>query len=101
MNGLNTFSRYSDIEPSVSMYEECCGIWLDNFESNELNLEQLNLFLSQGKEVALVSPELHSMEHKGYWMSLRTYLDDNPMQASRVYLCTDFPVAARDFFNEQ
>lgn len=99
-SNLTYYSRYSDLEPQVSLYEGCKGIWLDNFSSNELNQRALTEFVEDSKLVALVSPELHGLCHKRYWNELKQLLKQAPQCAHKLSICTDFPVEAKVFFNE-
>ncbi len=73
-------------------------MWLDNFSSNKLNEKALNEFLQQGKNVVLVSPELHGYEYKSYWADLLECLGNNPEYTYMVGLCTDKPIDAKEFF---
>ena len=93
------FSRYSNIECSPSLYDECAGIWQDNFADEKLDETALLRFLQDGKKVVLVSPELHKKNEELYWMSLKDFLLSYPEFNSRVSLCTDFPLKARGYFN--
>jgi len=52
--------------------------------------------LEAGKEVALVSPELHGRPHGAFWQRLR---DAGLSRQDALMLCTDFPGAAREFFH--
>ena len=97
--GLKLYTRYSDIEPVPSLYNECDGVWLDSFHDEQLNIPALMKFLDEGKHVVLVSPELHKRSEKKYWQDLKTLLINNPQYSDRVSICTDFPIQARGFFN--
>uniref|UniRef100_UPI001EEBCE5F hypothetical protein n=1 Tax=Vibrio vulnificus TaxID=672 RepID=UPI001EEBCE5F len=101
INGSKFYTRYSDIETTPSLYFESHGIWLDNFKDDTLNLEMLEHFLKDGKNVVLVSPELHKRNKSNYWKSLRHFLISNQEYVGKVGLCTDFPFKAREYFNEQ
>jgi hypothetical protein len=46
-----------------------------------------------GKQVCVVSPELHSREHLDLWHSLKKMSG-----TTDLLLCTDFPEQARQFF---
>lgn len=95
------YSRYSEIELSPPIYDKCDGIWLDNFADDKLDIEALERFLSDNKQVVLVSPELHKREHLHYWKNLKKFLNDNPNWSKDVGLCTDFPSKAREYFDVQ
>ncbi|OMO31701.1 hypothetical protein BH582_12190 [Vibrio sp. 10N.222.47.A9] len=98
---MNVFSRYSNIEEEPSLYGDCKGIWLDNFNDNKLNLVILDKFLKDNKNVVLVSPELHKKDESGYWSDLREFINSNPQWSDNIGLCTDYPSKARDYFNEK
>lgn len=98
---MTLYSRYSDIEPEPALLDKCEGIWLDNFGDNKLNLVALQSFLERGKNVVLVSPELHKRCERDYWEKLKLFLDANTKYRTKVGLCTDFPLDARSYFNEQ
>ncbi len=85
--GLRFFTRQSEHEPNPNLYDEAAGVWLDCF-SNEDSITPANIrkhFLC-GKEVAVVSPELHGRAPDSYWRGLNA-LDDNHL--NRLLLCTD------------
>lgn len=94
--GANYFSRYSDIEKQSVLYEKSKGIWVDAFfDYNELDLRIISQFIEDGKKVVIVSPELHGMDESIFWdaiTELRWYKEDV------VYLCTDYPLKAEDYF---
>lgn len=96
--GLRFFTRQSEIEPEPCMYEDAAGVWIDGFWSIDwITEELLNNHIKSGKEVCLVSPDLHGNEnYKEFWKSLKIY----NLDFSNVILCTDHPEEARFFFNE-
>lgn len=100
IKGFRFFTRYSEFEPKPSLFEEASGVWMDNFSSKELDTTKLKDFLEHGKEIALVSPELHGFEPGDYWQALSDFFTDHSQYASKVILCTDYPQKAREFFNE-
>lgn len=100
-NALNLYTRYSDIEEIPSLYNDSKGVWLDNFSTDILDNKALEKFLNDGKEVTLVSPELHKRNEINYWASLKRYMVTNPNHNSLISLCTDYPVKANEYFNEK
>ena len=94
------YTRFSNIETKPSLYKESEGVWLDNFKDDTLDTNALRLFLSDGKKVVLVSPELHKRNIKGYWESVLNFISENPEHKNQIGLCTDFPEKAREYFNE-
>jgi hypothetical protein len=96
-DGLRFFTRASEYEPEPLLYEHAAGIWMDLFESDWIMPEHIRAHLDAGKQVALVSPELHHRAHEDYWIRLRNAgLAGHP----EVMLCTDLPASARTFFYE-
>lgn len=94
--GFNVFTRQSEFEKEPSFYDKAVGVWMDCFENDWVQVENIKFHLDNGKEICLVSPELHKRDHVPFWKKLRL-LDK---QTSRnVILCTDFPEDARRFFS--
>nr|QOS23452.1 hypothetical protein VP371_00019 [Vibrio parahaemolyticus] len=100
-NDMSLYTRYSNIEPGPALLDKCEGVWLDNFDNGELDLVALQSYLELGKHVVLVSPELHKRDEKSYWKQLKTFLGENESYENKLGLCTDFPLEARSYFNEQ
>lgn len=98
-SNLNFYTRYSDIEKSPSLYDDSRGIWFDNFHNEYLDTAALLKFISDEKQVVLVSPELHKRSEVHYWASLKGILDAYPQYSNQLGLCTDFPKKAREYFN--
>ena len=96
--GLKFFSRVSEYEEAPILFDDCAGIWLDAFHGEWYNCGQIKDWVRRGKQVCIVSPELHKRPHKKLWEELKAsglHLDQS------VLLCTDFPDQARNFFHEQ
>jgi hypothetical protein len=94
--GFNVFTRQSEFEKEPSFYDEAVGVWIDCFENDWIQLEDIKFHLNNGKKVCLVSPELHKRDHVLFWERF-TSLD---RQAGRnVLLCTDRPEDARRYFS--
>ncbi|MGE0588249.1 MAG: hypothetical protein AB7O48_06715 [Cyclobacteriaceae bacterium] len=93
--GLNYLSRQSEYETSPSLYADSFGVWLDCFESVWYDKEVLERHLVAGKRVCVVSEELHGRSNAKQWELLRKmpFVNDN-----RLYLCTDFPQKANEYF---
>ncbi|MFS1510720.1 MULTISPECIES: phosphodiesterase [unclassified Vibrio] len=100
-NDMTLYTRYSDIELEPALIDKCEGVWLDNFQDDKLDEVALLTYLGLGKDVVLVSPELHKRNEKGYWEQLKAFLGANAKYKTKVGLCTDFPLDARSYFNEQ
>lgn len=91
------FTRQSEFEPRPVLWKEAAGVWLDAFESDWFTAHAVEEHVKAGKDVCVVSPELHGREHGHLWRllkqpGLRRY-------QQRLFLCTDFPDQADDFFN--
>ncbi|MFD2584171.1 hypothetical protein ACFSR6_16830 [Pedobacter vanadiisoli] len=96
-HGLNIYSRQSEYEPTPAFYTECRGIWLDAFVNIWFDANLINSHLSNGKKVALVSPELHKRDYFSFWQMLK---DQGFHFKNDIILCTDLPDHAKKFFNE-
>ena len=95
--GTRFFTRQSEFEPEPVLYREAAGVWLDMFTSDWARPEALRAHLDAGKEVALVSPELHRRDPLPFWTALRAAgLGAEP----GLMLCTDLPREADRFFHE-
>jgi hypothetical protein len=92
--GLRVFTRQSEYEPTIAFPSQVGGVWLDIFEGEWHSTELVSDHLSHGRQVALVSPELHGRAYQGAWIKWR----DLPHRG--VMLCTDYPKEAQDFYNE-
>ena len=90
--GLKFFTGKSDIIKEPIMFEEATGIWLDSFNSDWFSDKDIGCIIKEGKEVCIVSPELHKREYKPIWARYKNI--DN------IMLCTDYPQEAKDYFNE-
>lgn len=94
--GFNVFIRQSEFEKELPFYDEAVGVWMDCFENDWIQIEDIKFHLDNGKKVCLVSPELHRRDHVPFWERLGL-LDK---QASRnVLLCTDYPEDGRRYFS--
>lgn len=92
---INFFSRQSEYELNPIFYDKCKGIWLDAFNGDWYGYSLILDHIKKGKQVAIVSPELHKRDQLPLWEHLRKkkiHLEDE------VTLCTDFPEEAQKFF---
>jgi hypothetical protein len=85
------FTRQSEYEPKPSFYEQSRGVWMDCFETDWMQTKDINKHLKNGKEVCIVSPELHGRKHLPVWERYKKLPEE-------VMLCTDYPEEARRFF---
>lgn len=90
--GLPVFTRQSEYELQPPLYDRSAGIWLDCFERDWIDGAAIAAHLDAGKQVALVSPELHGRPHDAAWAKWAG------SSLPGVSICTDFPREAREFF---
>lgn len=95
--GFRTFTRFSDIEPDPHLYALAAGIWVDCFARDTHPAEVFAPWLSEGKRLCFVSPELHGRQRSGLWVWLRDWSKHLADKRS-VALCTDFPCEAKEYF---
>lgn len=95
--GLPFFSRQSEYEPKAYLYKDCVGIWLDCFIDIWYNPDLIREHLHNGKQVAIVSPDLHKRDYLPFWKSL---MDSDLQYNKNLFLCTDFPDVALEYFGE-
>lgn len=97
-SGLTLYTRRSEYELGSSLDESAAGFWLDAFLEPYVPSRLVTDALQTGKEIAIVSPELHGKPHLDAWNDWFKILESNPTRAKGVGLCTDFPDAAQEFF---
>lgn len=87
--GAPTYTRHSDIEPQPLCYDEALGVWLDGMHRDWHDAAVVQAHLARGKQVCLVSPELHGRDPAPVWAWLA-----GPALAGRddLYVCTDQPL---------
>ena len=96
------FTRESEFESPPALIGRATGVWLDCFHRDWIDAEVILGHHRAGRQVALVSPELHGRPHAGAWSCWReaARLIDARTQGGTLMLCTDYPEEARDFFND-
>lgn len=85
------YVRHSELEPEPTAsphYAAAAGVWLDAFEGRWWDAGTVRAHLDRGKEVAIVSPELHGRDHRASWDLL---VDAGLWSAPGLSLCTDLP----------
>lgn len=94
--GLRVFTRHSDVEQVPSFYARAAGVWMDAFfDESWITPEAIASHLQAGKQVCLVSPELHKRPHLDFWARLKAH----PIHRDdRLILCSDLPENAVAFF---
>jgi hypothetical protein len=90
--GVPYFTRHSDVEPEPSCYAAAKGVWLDAFHGDWWAEETIARHLDAGKQVCIVSPELHGRDRRPVWERLEKY---SVRQAGMLMICTDHPEDAR------
>lgn len=71
------------------------GIWSDNFTGEHAQMKAILRGLADKRCVSVVSPELHGRAYYDFWSTLKR-ADITPN--SDLFLCTDFPQTAYDFW---
>jgi glycerophosphoryl diester phosphodiesterase len=95
LNGnVNFFSRQSEYEQIPIFYNQTIGIWLDSFNTIWYNNAHIIEHISQNKQVAIVSPELHKRDFLPLWNQLKALT----IPTNNIVLCTDTPEQAKAFF---
>ncbi len=94
--GLRVFTRQSDYEMNPVLYEESRGVWIDGFQTDWVDEATIGKHLQHGKQVCLVSPDLHGRPFEEFWERLAKM----PVTTSPdVMICTDHPEQARKVFH--
>lgn len=94
--GFKVFTRQSEYEKLPSFYEDAQGVWLDMFLSDWIEERDIATHLEKGKQVCIVSPDLHKREHLPFWERLKRMTLSN---SDKLSICTDFPEACKTFFS--
>jgi hypothetical protein len=92
---IPVYTRLSEYEPTPALLNKCKGVWLDAFEREWYDDGIINELLEMNKSIAFVSPELHKRPYIKMWEFL---IDHKLHLNSRVSICTDFPLDAKEFF---
>jgi hypothetical protein len=96
-DGIEYYTRVSEIEPAPSLYEKASGVWIDQFHSDWVDADAVVPHLRAGKKACIVSPELHARPHEAAWARYRA-LQDLVLPNEMLFICTDFPDRAEKFF---
>jgi hypothetical protein len=92
--GIPVFTRMSEVERKPIWLNKSAGVWLDAFESEWYTANVVSDLLNSGKQVCIVSPELHGRDFYPSWNVLKPLAQQN-----NLLLCTDFPEVATNFFS--
>jgi glycerophosphoryl diester phosphodiesterase len=96
--GFNVFGRLSEFESEIPFYDSIKGIWIDSFERIWYNEELIKYHLNKGKQVCIVSSELHNRDYSEHWSLINSF---SFIKNENLILCTDYPEDARRFFNPE
>jgi hypothetical protein len=89
--GMRFFARLSELEPRSPLADRAAGIWLDAFEGTWFDAALIREWLDRGRDVCVVSPELHGRPHEPLWALVRGCLATVRGPVGRLMLCTDLP----------
>jgi glycerophosphoryl diester phosphodiesterase len=93
--GVPFYTRQSEYEPTPALYHRAAGVWLDAFAEEWYDIAMIEAHIAAGKQVCIVSPELHKRPHLPLWERLR----ELPSAcSSRLLICTDHPHPCSEFF---
>jgi hypothetical protein len=93
--GIPIFTRMSEVERDPIWLSKSAGVWLDAFEYEWYSPHVISDLLNSGKQVCVVSPELHGRDFHPCWNLLKPL-----KQEKNLLLCTDFPEVATKFFSQ-
>jgi len=91
--GNPVFARMSEVEHEQAWFDRIEGVWLDSFEGEWFDVEVVSKLVERGKQVCVVSSELHGRDQINLWSKLLPLSSED-----RLILCTDFPSKAKAFF---
>jgi glycerophosphoryl diester phosphodiesterase len=91
-------TRHSDIEKKPIFYKEAKWVWMDELVKSWITPQAIASHIDRAKAVCIVSPELHSRPFMAKW---KQYLSLPKDVLNKLYLCTDFPERANNFFNRE
>lgn len=93
--GLNVAARLSEYEPEGALSRRAPMLWVDSFYGANFSADKIAGWLQAGKQICLVSPELHGRSPIALW-DLLSSLPDMLRADPRLMLCTDFPLEAQE-----
>lgn len=93
--GLTTAARISEYEPEGRLSLLTSVLWVDAFEEMQISVPRLHALLEVGKQVCLVSPELHGRDSEPVLRQLAA-LPPLLRECPGLMLCTDRPMQARE-----
>jgi len=96
-NGVNYFTRQSEYEITPPLYDKAIGVWLDEFEQHWINKQVIEQHIGNGKQVCIVSPELHGRSYEREWSDYK--IISTALNEDVLSICTDLVEQAQDYFN--
>lgn len=92
------FTRQSEYEITPALYYEADGIWIDEFYRHWIDNDVIQQHLNFDKKICIVSPELHKRDFILEWNNYKNiFVKDTE---NKIFLCTDLPEKAKQFFYE-
>ena len=97
---LPIYTRESEFEPTPHLLDMAQGIVLDCFQSDWIAPAKILQHLEAGRSVMLISPELHGRDPARAWAAWRELTGSRVTlpAGTRLMLCTDRPLEAREAF---
>jgi glycerophosphoryl diester phosphodiesterase len=96
--GFKVFTRQSEYERVPVFYDQAAGVWLDEFCTHWSDGSVIADHINRGKEVCLVSAEIHSRDVQQQWQDYKAI--ERKMGGRGLMICTDCPEKAKEYFNE-
>lgn len=93
---IKAFTRESEYEKTPSFYDKAYGIWLDEFQEHWIDKEVIEKHRKNGKQVCIVSPDLHKRAYKKEWQLYKEI--EKELGIDNLMICTDYPEEAKEFF---
>lgn len=90
---FKTFARMSEYEKKPVLYEQVCGVWMDEWGEPWIDVSTIKRIRDDGKLVGIISPEIHKRDNIRLWEQLKELKKDEG-----VFLCTDLAKEAGAFF---
>jgi hypothetical protein len=111
LSNVKFFLRVSDLESeckyfTTDLFKQSSGILIDQFYKDSFSLANNDFFskvLKTEKKICIISPELHpwgrdSNNYIESWRILRNELNLIGPSSDEIYLCTDYPELADNYF---
>jgi hypothetical protein len=94
---MKFFTRHSEYEKVPVLIDDADGVWLDEFNGHWISAEVIKKYIDCNKRICIVSPELHGRSYNREWEEYKVM--EQKLSYKEMFLCTDFPEEARNFFN--